>query len=134
MNIIASTVAALIISTTTPAATWNQTMPRHWYESLAQCETGNNTKHSTRSYVGAFGFYRRTWDLFADTPNRKAKTLTFNQQARIMDRAFWYGHTKNGHKQYPVGPWGHGCFKKSPKAQRAVCTHAKQQVRRWCRQ
>jgi hypothetical protein len=133
MNIIANTVAALIISITTPAATWNQTMPRHWYESLAKCETGFNTQHSTRSYVGAFGFYRKTWDLFADTPNRKATRLTFNQQARVMDRAFWYGHTKNGRKQWPVGPWGHGCFTMSKSAQHAVCTHPKPQVRRWCR-
>jgi hypothetical protein len=112
---------------------WNQAMPREWYLGLARCETGNNTKHSTRSYVGAFGFYRRTWDLFADTPNRRAPRLTFNQQARVLDRAFWYGHTERGRKQWPVGPWGHGCFKMSKSAQQAVCTHRKHQVRRWCR-
>jgi hypothetical protein len=123
----------LTMTVTVPATQWTHPMPKAWYVALARCETGNNTKHSTRSYVGAFGFYRRTWDLFANTPNRRAPKLTFNQQARVMDRAFWYGHTKNGRKQWPVGPWGHGCFKMSKSAQSAVCNHRKHQVRRWCR-
>jgi hypothetical protein len=124
---------ALTLTLTAPPSQWNQTMPRAWYVALAQCETGNNTTHSTRSYVGAFGFYRRTWDLFADTPARKATRLTFNQQARVLDRAFWYGHTERGRFQHPVGPWGHGCYKMSKSAQQAVCNHRKHQVRRWCR-
>jgi hypothetical protein len=123
----------LTMTLTAPPPQWNQALDREWYVALARCETGNNTKHATRSYVGAFGFYRRTWDLFADTPNRRAPKLTFNQQARVMDRAFWYGHTKNGRKQWPVGPWGHGCFKMSKSAQQAVCNHRKHQVHRWCR-
>ena len=123
----------LTLTLTVPSPQWNQALDREWYVALARCETGNKTTHSTRSYVGAFGFYRRTFDLFADTPNRYGHRLTFNQQARVLDRAFWYGHTERGRKQWPVGPWGHGCFKKSASAQAAVCNHRKQQVRRWCR-
>lgn len=123
--------AALLIATpaTTAQASWNHPLPKSWYLDLARCETGNNTRHSTRSYVGAFGFYRRTWDLFADTPNRRAPQLSFAAQARVLDRAFFYGH--NG--QYPVGPWGHGCFKKLRHTQEAVCKHRNHKIRRWCR-
>lgn len=127
--------AALILATPTQTAeaAWNHPLPRAWYEALARCETGNNPAHSTRSYVGAFGFYRRTWDLFADTPNRRAPQLSFAAQARVLDRAFWWGHTENGRRQYPVGPWGHGCFKKLEHTQQAVCKHKNHKIRRWCR-
>ena len=104
---------------------------------LSTCETGNNTKHRTRSYVGAFGFYRRTWNLFADTSDRAAHKLTWAQQARVAERAFFYGHTKGDRKQWPVGPYGHGCWKKlwvkDPGLRHTVCYHRKHQVRRWCR-
>ena len=104
-------------------------MPRAWYTALARCETGNNPRHSTKSYVGAFGFYRGTWDMFADTPNRRAPRLTWRQQALVLDRAFFFGHGT----QAPVGPWGHGCYKKLRHAQEAVCKHKNQKIRRWCR-
>lgn len=122
---------AAILSTATPAAAddWRHPLPRAWYVALARCETGNNTRHSTRSYVGAFGFYRRTWDMFADTPHKRAPTLTFEQQALVLDRAFWRGWRD----QPAVGPWGHGCYKKLPHTQRAVCKHNNPKVRRWCR-
>jgi hypothetical protein len=71
-------------------------MPKNWYIKLAQCETANNTRHSTRSYVTAFGIYRRTWDYWNNTPNRKAHLLTFAQQARGVDRIAFYGHTEGG--------------------------------------
>lgn len=117
-------------------AAWSRALPREAYEALGRCETGGkrgNAAHSTRSYVGAFGHYRRTWDLFADTPNRRAHRLTWEQQARVLDRTFWYGHTENGRRQWPVGPWGHGCFKKIHWIQDLVCKHGKHAVRRWCR-
>jgi hypothetical protein len=65
---------------------WNHPMSKNWYIKLARCETSNNTRHSTRSYVTAFGIYRRTWDYWNNTPNRKAHLLTFAQQARGVDR------------------------------------------------
>ena len=90
---------------------WNHPMPKKWYVKLAQCETGNNTRHSTRSYVTAFGIYRRTWDYWNDTPNRKAHLLTFAQQARGVDRIAFYGHTENGRYRWPVGLYGWGAIK-----------------------
>ena len=78
---------------------------------LAQCETSNNTRHSTRSYVTAFGIYRGTWDNWNDTPNRKAHLLTFAQQARGVDRIAYYGHTEGGRYRYPVGLYGWGAIK-----------------------
>ena len=128
-----ATALSLTLPATPADAGWGHPLPRDWYLALSRCETGNNPKHSTRSYVGAFGFYRRTWDLFADTPNRRAPRLTWDQQARVLDRAFWYGHTENGRKQWPVGPWGHGCFKKLPHTQEAVCKHKNHKIHRWCR-
>ena len=86
-------------------------MPKKWYVKLAQCETGNNTRHSTRSYVTAFGIYRRTWDNWNNTPNRKAHLLTFAQQARGVDRIAFYGHTENGRYRWPVGLYGWGAIK-----------------------
>ncbi len=83
-------------------------MPKSWYVDLARCETGNNTRHSTRSYVTAFGIYRRTWDYWNHTPNRKAHLLTFAQQARGVDRIVFKGHTEGGKYRYPVGVYGFG--------------------------
>ena len=116
---------------------WNHPLPKKWYVTLAQCETQNRTTHRTRSYVGAFGFARSTWDLFADTPNSQAHTLTFAQQARVLDRAFFFGHTERGRKQWPVGAYGHGCWKHywrhSQELRSLVCNNAKQAVRKQCR-
>ena len=104
---------------------------------LAACETGGNLAHLTRSYVSAWGFYKGTWRLFSDTPVHRVKHLSWDQQARVVDRAFWFGHTRNGRKQWPVGPFGHGCFKKfyrdDANLRTRICNNRKQQVRRWCR-
>lgn len=123
---------ALLLSTPATARAdtpWGHPFGRDWYTALARCETGNNPRHSTKSYVGAFGFYRGTWDMFADTPNRRAPRLTWRQQALVLDRAFFFGHGT----QAPVGPWGHGCYKKLRHAQEAVCKHKNHKIRRWCR-
>lgn len=131
--------AVITVCWQTPVnAAWEPVIGRERMVWLSTCETANNTKHRTRSYVGAFGFYRRTWNLFADTSDRAAHKLTWAQQARVADRAFWYGWRKpDGSKQWPVGPFGHGCFKKlwakDAKLRHTVCYHRKHQVRRWCR-
>ncbi len=128
--------AALLLSTPTQAsagAEWDHPFPKAWYTALGTCETGNESDHSTRSYVGAFGFYRRTWNLFSHTPDKRAPQLTWRQQARVLDRAFWFGHTERNRFQWPVGPWGHGCFKKLKHTQEAVCKHPNRKIRKWCR-
>lgn len=108
------TMALFIASAAAPANAkedWNHPMPKAWYVKLAQCETGNNTRHSTRSYVTAFGIYRRTWDNWNHTPNRKAHLLTFAQQARGVDRIAYHGHTEGGRYRHPVSLYGWGAIK-----------------------
>lgn len=131
----------LAVSFSFPAArvdaAWEPVLGRDLMTRLAQCETGNDTHHATRSYVTAWGLYRRTFELFADTPARRAGRLTWVQQARVVDRVFWFGHTERGRKQWAVGPWGHGCFKRlwreSVELRHRVCHNARDRVRRWCR-
>lgn len=128
-------ITAIALTIAAPAQTahaeWNHPLPRAWYERLATCETGANTAHSTRNYTGAFGIYRRTWQLFADAPS--AKGLDFAAQARVVDRIAWFGHTEHGRKQWPVGPWGWGCIKKSPALQADICRSNNKHVARWKR-
>lgn len=117
-------------------ARWNRALPKGAYEALGRCETGGergNVAHRTRSYVGAFGFAKTTWNAYADTPHQQAHRLTWEQQARVLDRVFFYGHTEHGRRLAPAGPWGHGCFKALKWVQALVCQHAKQSVRKWCR-
>ena len=75
--------------------------------------------------------------MFADAPDTRAPRMTYAQQARVLDRAFFFGHTEHGRKQWPVGAWGHGCWKRLWKTRatlrHAVCNNRKQQVRRQCR-
>lgn len=140
-TLIASLVVALLINVapaTNPPPVWNHPLPWHVYRALSDCETGSNLGHVTRSYVGAFGFAKGTWRLFSDTPIRHAKNMTYGQQAKVLDHAFWYGRDRpDGTRLWAVGPWGHGCFKMqwktSPDLRRAVCHNGKQLVRRWCR-
>ena len=137
---------AAVIAVNTPVtpveARWNRALPKSAYVELGRCETGwsngrfypaGNTAHRTRSYVGAFGFYKQTWNAYADTPWQAAHKLTWQQQVRVLDRVFFYGHTENGRKLYAAGPWGHGCFRKLRHIQVLVCKHPKYAIRRWCR-
>lgn len=117
-------------------ARWNRALPREAYEALGRCETGGergNPQHSTRSYVGAFGVARTTWAAYADAPASRAPRMSWEQQARVLDRIFFYGHEENGRYLFAAGPWGHGCYKRLEWVQALVCRHAKHAVRRWCR-
>lgn len=131
---VATLTLTLLAPATVAHADWNHPLPRDWYVSLARCETANNTKHSTASYVSAFGIYRRTWDLYADTPNRRATTLDFAAQARVVDRIAFFGHTEKGRKQWPVGPWGFGSIRHNCNdLQQAICDSTNPHVRPWRR-
>lgn len=131
------TATVLALAPVSPAeASWSRALPRRAYEALGRCETGGergNPAHRTRSYVGAFGFYRRTWDAYADTPSSKAHRLSWEQQARVLDRVFFFGHTEHGRRLAAAGPWGHGCFKRLAWIQQLVCHAKKHSIRRWCR-
>ena len=129
---VTATIAALV--PVSPAdATWNHPLPKDWYEALARCETGLNVKHRTRTYVTAFGMTRHAFSLYADTHPSRAHTLTFAQQARVVDRLAWFGHTENGRKQWPVGPWGWGCLKNTPKLRMVLCRSTHPRVQKWKR-
>lgn len=118
-------------------ASWEPVLGEGLMKRLAACETGNDTQHRTRSFVSAFGVARQTWNLYADTPHQEAHKLTWNQQARVLDRVFWFGHVEAGRKQWAVGPYGHGCFRalwrSSVELRTRVCHNARERVRRWCR-
>ena len=126
-----------MVAVPAPPATWNHPLPYEEYRALSQCETQNDPTHSTRTYVTAFGMTRAVFEMFADAPASRAPRMTYAQQARVLDRAFFFGHTEHGHKQWPVGAWGHGCWKQLWKVRaslrHAVCNNGKQQVRRQCR-
>jgi len=102
---------ALMVTPVHAQDEWNHPMPKKWYIKLAQCETGNNVQHRTRSYVSAFGIYRGTWDNWNDTPASRAHLLTFAQQARAVDRIAYKGHTEGGRYRWPVGLYGWGAIK-----------------------
>lgn len=111
---------AFTVFTATPvkADSWNRPLAKEWYLDLARCETGNNTAHGYpanrhSNYVTAFGMTRHAFSLFADTNPRWAFKLPFEKQAVIVDRLAWYGHTENGRKQWPVGPWGWGAIRRN---------------------
>ena len=132
------TASIVLLAPVSPVeARWEPVLGRDTMARLAACETNGNLAHFTRSYVSAWGFYKGTWRLFSDTPVHRVKLLSWDQQARVVDRAFWFGHTRNGRKQWPVGPFGHGCFKKfyreDANLRTRICNNRKQQVRRWCR-
>jgi hypothetical protein len=131
---VAITAAACLIAPAGAAhAQWNHPLPLWAYQALANCETGANTKHQTRTYVTAYGMTRAVWRMFADSSDRRAHTFDFGAQSRVLDRVFWYGHRD----MFPVGPWGHGCFRHlyqtNAKFKTLVCHNSKHQVRRWCR-
>jgi hypothetical protein len=128
------TTTILLMAPVSPVkASWEPVLGFDLTHRLGACETGDNIAHLTRSYVGAFGFAKPTWRMFADTSPTWAHKLTWAQQARVLDRAFWFGYGNRG----PVGPWGHGCFKRlwkqDAQLRTRVCNNRKHQVRRWCR-
>jgi hypothetical protein len=132
------TASIVLLAPVSPVeARWEPVLGRDTMARLAACETGGNLAHFTRTYVSAWGFAKTTWRMFSDTPVHRVKLLSWDQQARVVDRAFWFGHTRNGRKQWPVGPFGHGCFKKfyreDANLRTRICNNRKQQVRRWCR-
>lgn len=87
-------------------------MPDQFYDDLGRCETGGtngNLTHSTRSYTGAFGFYRGT--AWRWSGHRDLAKLSRRAQIRIVDRVAFAGWERPGHpKVWPVGPFGWGAI------------------------
>ena len=92
--------------------TYGAIMPDQFYDDLGRCETGNpkgDLKHSTRSYTGAFGFYRGT--AWRWSGHRDVSKLTRRQQITIVDRVAFVGWERPGKpKVWPVGPFGWGAI------------------------
>jgi len=101
-----------------------------YYDGLAQCETGSTWTHSTRSYTGGLGIYRGT--AYRWSGRRNLATLTPRQQVRIADRIAFSGWT-NGAGEYvwPVGPFGWGCVKNSPRLLRYICQSRHKRVQKY---
>lgn len=119
-------------------------MPKRFWEIIAQCETGGeigNTKHSTRSYITAFGLNRQTASTWSDhnamskRGARALRSLSWKEQRVIAERiafkGFW--NERQGRFVWPVGVRGWGCFKIRPSAQRLLCESRHPLVQRWKR-
>lgn len=125
----------LLLLPTTKASAYGEelVMPWAFYKRLAQCETGGDVNHSTRSYTGMFGIYRRTWKYYSNRSS--AKGLTALEQARVVDNIAFMGHTENGEYRWPVGPWGWGAIKRQNcmGLQNLICKSKHKAVQRWKR-
>lgn len=107
-------------------------LPDAYYLALAQCETGSNWQHSTRSYTGGLGINRQTWRTWSNTPSAKGRTPA--EQVKVADAIAFTSHiTPAGRKIWRVGPWGWGCLKNSAKLQAYICDSKHRLVVRWQR-
>lgn len=126
-------IMSLALLTPTRASAYGEelVMPWSFYRRLAQCETGANVNHSTKSYTGMFGINRRTWKYFSNKP--AATGLTALEQARVVDNIAWEGHTENGQYHWPVGPWGWGAIRTQNcmGLKDMICKSRHPKVQRW---
>lgn len=94
-------------------------LPDYFYDSLAHCETGGNWQHSTRSYTGGLGIYRRTWQNWSNSSSAKGKPPEY--QVYVADKIAFLGHMERGVFQYPIGVFGWGCVRRSKFLQSIIC-------------
>lgn len=107
-------------------------MPDKYYDLLAQCETGGNWNHSTRSYTGGLGINRHTFRRWSKY--HSARGLTPRQQIRVADAIAFSGYiTRTGELVWRVGPWGWGCVRRTPTLQHYICVSHHPKVQRWKR-
>lgn len=107
-------------------------LPDAYYDKLAQCETGGNWQHSTRSYTGGLGIHRRTFQRWSN--HSSAKGMTPRRQVRVADAIAFRGHTEpNGEYVWRVGVWGWGCVKREKHLQAFICASKHKLVQRWKR-
>lgn len=84
-------------------------LAEHFYYRLAQCETGQNWSHSTRSYTSGFGIARGVWLRYSHSSD--AARYTPRQQAEVVDRIAFTGFDDGRRFWPPVGPWGWGAVR-----------------------
>jgi hypothetical protein len=104
---------------------------RMW-AALAQCETGSNLAHNTRSYISALGMAKGTFNTWGGT---RADTRSWSRTMEVAERVAWYGHYNTKQKRFvwPVGPWGWGCLRQGSEAHRLLCAKHNSVVKRWHR-
>ena len=133
-KILISSILAISLAFPAPAMAKSRlVMPMEFYKRLSQCETAGNVNHSTRSYTGAFGIYRRTWQQYSN--HTSAKGMSFEDQAKVVDNIAFMGFTKKGQYNWPVGPWGWGTIKRQNcmNLQGYICRSNHKKVQRWKR-
>jgi len=107
-------------------------LPDAYYNQLAQCETGGNWQHSTKSYTGGLGINRQTFRTWSNY--NSAKGLTPAQQVKVADAIAFKSHVeRSGRKVWRVGPWGWGCLKGQKHLQKFICQSRHKDVQRWKR-
>ena len=117
-----------------PSKAYGEELVMDWrfYRRLAQCETGGNVNHSTKSYTGMFGIARGTWQRWSNRSS--AAGLTALEQARVVDNIAFEGHWSRGVYKHPVGPWGWGVVKSNCMGlQQLLCQSRHRLVQRWKR-
>lgn len=108
-------------------------LAEHFYYRLAQCETGQNWNHSTRSYTSGFGIARGVWQRYSHSSS--ANRYTPRQQAIVVDRIAFHGFNDGRKWHRPVGPWGWGAVRTQNcmNLQHYICKSKKPIVKRYQR-
>jgi hypothetical protein len=132
---------SLILALSTPAhaiaaanshAKYKGVLPDAYYDQLAQCETGGNWQHSTKSYTGGLGIHRQTFRTWSNY--NSAKGLSPIEQVKVADAIAFKSHIeRSGRKVWRVGPWGWGCLKGQKHLQAFICQSRHKDVQRWKR-
>ena len=130
--ILALSVPAHASAATDPHAKYHGVLPDAYYDQLAQCETGGNWQHSTRSYTGGLGINRSTFRRWSD--HSSAKGLSPRAQIKVADAIAFKSHINpDGTKVWRVGPWGFGCLRGQKHLQAFICQSRHTLVVRWKR-
>lgn len=87
-----------------------------YYLNLAHCETGLTKAktprwdYQSKSYTGAFGIARGTWQRWSNSSSAKGKSPRY--QVAVADNIAFLGFTESdGTFRYPVGAFGWGSVK-----------------------
>lgn len=104
-----------------------------FYIRLAQCETGSNFQHDTRSYTSGFGIAKGVWMRYSHSTD--ARRYTPRQQAIVVDRIAFLGFDDGRRYWPPVGPWGWGAIRTQNcmQLQQFICKSRRANIARWQR-
>jgi len=106
----------------------------HFYHRLAKCETGSKwlDAGTRKNYTSGFGIARGVWQRFSNSSG--ADRYTPAQQAAIVDKIAFLGHTQDGKFFPPVGPWGWAVVRSNcMNLQKFICKSKHPKVQKWKR-